>query len=188
MKKKSFFWAITTSILITISCKKEPQAINEEELISTLIISLKKNSSLSIQNYIWNDTDGIGGIDATVDSIIIDKDAEYNASILLLNTHKTPTDTISNEVLEEGTTHQFFYQSTPASALSNFQYQTPNDADGNPIGINFRFETIDASNTGFLKIILRHQPNKLGSGVSSGDITNAQGETDIEIEFPFRIQ
>ena len=31
--------------------------------------------------------------------------------------------------------------------------------------------------------MLRHEPDKSAAGVSSGDITNAGGETDIEVSF-----
>ncbi|HBK71516.1 MAG TPA: type 1 periplasmic binding fold superfamily protein, partial [Flavobacteriaceae bacterium] len=36
--------------------------------------------------------------------------------------------------------------------------------------------------------ILRHEPNKSASGVSDGDITNAGGETDIEVIFNITVQ
>ena len=38
-----------------------------------------------------------------------------------------------------------------------------------------------------MTVILRHEPNKAGAGVSDGDITNAGGETDIEVTFPFHL-
>jgi hypothetical protein len=31
--------------------------------------------------------------------------------------------------------------------------------------------------------VLRHQPNKNGSNVNTGDITNAGGESDVDISF-----
>ena len=36
---------------------------------------------------------------------------------------------------------------------------------------------------GTITVILRHEPDKDASGVSNGDITNAGGETDIEVVF-----
>ena len=39
-----------------------------------------------------------------------------------------------------------------------------------------------------INIILRHEPNKKGLGVSDGDITNAGGETDIEVSFDITIK
>lgn len=189
MKKNFLFLSTIAAIIFICACKKEPATpINEEELITTMILSLQKNGSPTVQNFIWNDPDGIGGIDATVDSIIIDKAVEYNATITLLNTQVTPADTISKEVLEEGVDHQFFYESTPSTVLSGFHYLAPNDDNGFPIGLLFDFDTWNWENAGMLKITLRHEPNKTASGVASGDITNADGETDIEVEFPIRLQ
>lgn len=189
MKKHTLLSVTLAGIIFISGCKKEPDApANEEELITTLILSLKKQGTSTIQNFTFNDPDGPGGIAATVDSVIIDKASIYDASILLLNTQKTPADTISNEVLSEGTLHQFFYKSTPATVLSGFSYLAPNDTDGNPIGLKFDFDTWNWENAGTLNIILRHQPVKTASGVSGGDITNADGETDIEVDFPVRLQ
>lgn len=183
----------STSILLLIlclfsnACQKIPSPINEEELITTIILSVQKLGSNTIEHYTFEDIDGIGGQAATIDSILLSKNSMYDATITLLNKTIYPIDTISNEVLEEGDVHQFFYASTPISMLKNFVYQTPNDIGGNPIGLNFTFETDDANTIGSLKITLRHQPNKLGNGVSSGDITNANGETDVEVSFPVRL-
>jgi hypothetical protein len=35
---------------------------------------------------------------------------------------------------------------------------------------------------------LRHEPNKDALNVASGEITNAGGETDIEVSFPVTIK
>jgi hypothetical protein len=39
-----------------------------------------------------------------------------------------------------------------------------------------------------LKITLRHEPNKKASGVVGGSITNAGGETDIEVSFDVEVK
>ena len=189
MKTTKILSVILILITVFAGCKKDPVTPpNEEELITSLILSLQKQGSLIVQNFIFNDPDGSGGITATIDSIIIDQAAIYSAKITLLNTQVTPADTISNEVLEEGKNHQFFYQSTPDNVLSGFTYAGDNDADGNPIGLDFEFATWNTGGSGNLRITLRHQPNKDGAGVVAGDITNANGETDIEVEFPVRLK
>lgn len=169
------------------SCKKDPAPINEEEVITTVILSLQKDGSTTVQNFVFNDPDGDGGLSATIDSVIIEKAAIYNAKITLLNKLVSPADTISNEVLEEGLDHQFFYQSTPDNVLSGFTYEGENDIDGNPIGLDFSFATWNAGGAGSFKVTLRHQPNKSATGVAGGDITNAGGETDIEVNFPVKL-
>lgn len=53
--------------------------------------------------------------------------------------------------------------------------------------LKFSFQT-GATSNGSLKITLKHQPNKSGTNVSIGDITNAGGETDIEVTLPIVVQ
>ena len=67
-----------------------------------------------------------------------------------------------------------------------FEY-TDADDNGNPIGILTTLTTGEVG-SGNLRIVLRYGPNKNADGVFSGDITNAGGETDIEVVFPITIQ
>jgi hypothetical protein len=57
----------------------------------------------------------------------------------------------------------------------------------NPIGLDFSFATWTAGGAGTLRITLRHLPNKSATGVASGDITNADGETDNRSRFSGKI-
>jgi len=74
------------------------------------------------------------------------------------------------------------------------------DADGNPVGLSSTLTT-GAAGSGTLTVTLRHEPMKSATGVTlrhepmksatgvaDGDITNAGGETDIEIVFPVDVQ
>jgi hypothetical protein len=61
------------------------------------------------------------------------------------------------------------------------------DSEGNPIGQQFGLVATDAS-SGELNVVLIHEPNKNAAGVPDGDITNAGGETDIDITFPITIE
>lgn len=49
--------------------------------------------------------------------------------------------------------------------------------------------TTDATYAGGdLKIVLLHEPNKDAEGVSAGDITNAGGDTDVEVTFALGLE
>lgn len=61
------------------------------------------------------------------------------------------------------------------------------DRSDRPIGLLTTIVT-GASGTGQLKITLRHEPNKSAPGVADGQIAQAGGETDIEIEFVIHVQ
>jgi hypothetical protein len=66
---------------------------------------------------------------------------------------------------------------------------TYNDSDANnlPVGLKTVLTTGNTS-TGTLAVTLKHKPNKAAAGVLGGDITNAGGETDINVEFNVEIQ
>ncbi|MGB0425105.1 MAG: type 1 periplasmic binding fold superfamily protein, partial [Flavobacteriales bacterium] len=85
---------------------------------------------------------------------------------------------------EEDEEHQFFFSSDLTGATTSYSDM---DSNGNPVGLSSVLQTNDAE-TGTLTITLRHEPNKEGTGVSDGDITNAGGETDIEVTFNVDIQ
>ena len=87
-------------------------------------------------------------------------------------------------VLEEALEHQFFF--TPSNSIATFAY-SDTDSEGNPIGIKFTLTTSDGG-TGNINITLIHEPEKTEPGVSSGDITNAGGEADIEATFSVTVQ
>jgi hypothetical protein len=108
----------------------------------------------------------------------------YTGSIELLNEAESPAEDITEEVQEEDDEHQFFFQSTISELVVSY---TDQDEDGNPVGLNTSITT-GAPDSGSLTLTLRHEPVKDAAGVSAGDITNAQGETDIEVTFPIDVQ
>ena len=56
------------------------------------------------------------------------------------------------------------------------------------MGLTFDMTTGSMSNpSASMTVILRHEADKAGAGVSDSDITNAGGETDIEVTFPFEL-
>ena len=101
-----------------------------------------------------------------------------------MNELDTPVEVITEEVAEEDEDHQFFFQSTISDLTITYDDQ---DADGNPLGLNSTLTT-GAATEGSITIILRHEPDKFAAGVSDGEITNAGGETDIEVTIPVSVQ
>ncbi|MFT4970369.1 MAG: hypothetical protein ACI9O4_002125, partial [Chitinophagales bacterium] len=115
---------------------------------------------------------------------ILSANESYVGTLVLLNETENPADNISLEVEEEGDEHQFFFQSTLSDVSVAYNDQ---DVNGNPIGLSSTLTTANVG-TGSLTITLRHEPNKFASGVSNGALSNAGGETDIEVTFPFDVQ
>lgn len=175
--------------VLFVSCRKDPLTPpNETELITTLKLTFTDTAApYTSYTAVFRDIDGDGGIDATLDSLRIPAGKVYAASLLLLDERDaSAVDTTNNEIEEESAAHQFFYQSIPSDVITNFTYLTFDD-NGKPLGTEFGCNTKSAPATGTLRITLRHQPDKDAAGVSGGDISNANGETDIEVEFPVRL-
>ena len=164
------------------SCKNDPIPVNDQEIITRLTLyfqekNLSGNSIGSPAHYSWIDEDGDGGNDPIVDSILLKPLTTYGVTLEVLNESISPAVDITEEVLTEGTDHQFFFI-TEATANITFQY-TDKDENQQPIGITATVQTGIESH-GKLKVVLRHLPDKSAMGVSDGDITNAGGETDFE--------
>lgn len=178
------------SILALLNaCKKKDDPKppeNHEELITTVKLKVKNTLFASDSTeVVWRDVDGNGGNPPIIGTLTLKANSFYSASLNLLDeSHIGHTHDVTDEINREKEQHQFFYQAT--GNLSNFTY-IDFDANNKPVGLRFSFQT-GAAGSGTLKITLRHKPNKSAPGVSSGDITNAGGSTDIEVTFPVTIQ
>ncbi len=183
---KTLQWALPAmAILAFSSCEKEdPIVPNEEEVITTLIYTLTPQGGGTAVEFRFTDLDGDGGDAPVITSGTLATNTVYNGSLSLLNEAESPAENITEEIEEEDEEHQLFFSVTGANASVAY---ADADADGNPIGIATTVSTTTASN-GTLMVTLRHEPNKGATGVSGGDITNAGGETDIEVTFDITIQ
>jgi hypothetical protein len=205
---------ITTLALLAMlattftSCKKDkneeptpevptPPTNNETELITTMKVTLYDTTTHTNTTYIFSDLDGPGGNPAAFggtnqsDSVInITSNHVYEVSILLLDETKSPVDTTSNEVKEEGIDHMFFFNMTNPTG-SPYSVYLPNSLT------TIKYIDLDANNRGIglstlwtapsmmtskspLTIELKHQPD-------AKDGTYAPGETDIQVNFKLKV-
>lgn len=174
-----------TAIIITTSCESEtPEAVNEDELITTVVTILESGTNtIRLES---KDLDGDGPNPPVVSvSGPLNTNTVYTGSVSFLNELESPAEDITIEVFEEGGEHQVFYQAP--SNFGSFEYD---DVDENekPIGLEFTFTTGSIATSGNLIVTLRHEPNKSASGVSGGSITNAGGSTDAEVSYPIEIK
>jgi hypothetical protein len=194
--------------LSVLSCKKTASPIpeqpgNDEELITTVKLILTDSTSKNSSSYFFKDPDGDGGqspfygpsANLQTDSVLqLTANRTYLVKVIFLDETKSPTDTISNEVMNEGKDHMLFYNNganTIVSAGLNYNVRMTGsdltilylDADsGNPsraIGLSTRWRT---SSTGKypLNIVLRHQP-----GLKDGSY--GPGDTDISVNFKYQV-
>lgn len=179
------FLFITTLFATSCSSDDDIAPIVEEEVITTLNVTLVGGGETITLEYKDLDPEGPTPPTITVSSPLM-ANTNYIASMTLLNELENPIENITVEIEEEAEEHQFFYLVGSGLNISNLTY-LDFDADGKPLGLNFSFDTGEASQGDFT-VILRHEPNKDGAGVSDGDITNAGGDTDISATFPLVIQ
>lgn len=178
---------LTSLLLLTIilfSCSDDDNSapVNEEEVITTVTITLDNGSNVVTLKSQDLDGDGPNAPVITV-SGNLDANSTYLGSVEFLNELESPAEDITLEIEEEGVEHQIFYQVT--NSLGTISYDDIDD-NGDPIGVEFTLVTGNAG-TGTLTVTLRHEPNKDASGVSTGDITNAGGSTDAEVSFPITV-
>lgn len=170
------------------SCKKkddlDPVIPVEQEVITTLIFTLTPENSDTAVVFNFFDPDGDGGAPPEISTGILQANTSYAATIQLLNESQSPIDDITGEIAAEGEAHQFFFETTVAELEIVY---SDSDASGNPIGLTTTVQT-GTPTSGTLTITLRHEPNKLAPGVSAGNLTNAGGETDIEVTFDVEVQ
>ncbi len=185
MKKQILILPMLILSLVFTGCSDDdPVPVNEQEVITTVEVTLTNGTDSYVLS--WEDLDGDGPNEAVVTGAIMPA-GNYNGDIQLYNKTVPEDDEeyiVTAEILEEDLDHQFFF--TPLNGLDVSYDYTDMDSEGNPIGQTFDL-TANVSE-GDLNIVLLHEPVKNAEGVSGGDITNAGGETDIDITFPIEVQ
>jgi hypothetical protein len=179
---------LSSLFIVFFSCKKDDPFIpNEEELITTIKYMLVPEGSNTPVTMLFRDSDGPGGNSPEImpDTVIFDIGTVYSGTLELLNELENPAINISEEIEEEAEHHQFFFVTTDGLDLS-IDYDD-NDKYGNPVGLKTIVRTGSVS-SGKITITLRHEPDKFATGAADGDISNAGGETDIEVSFNVRIR
>lgn len=173
---------------LLFSCSDDdtpPAPVNEEEVITTMTITLQSPSGEEIELKTF-DADGDGPNDPVVTvSGNLAAATIYTGTIELLNETESPAEDITEEISEEDLEHQFFFNvgggldcvATYAAAPGGF------DSLGNPLGLTFNLTTSSAG-SGTFTVTLRHEPTKPNDGTLSG----AGGETDIETTFSITVE
>jgi hypothetical protein len=159
---------------------------------------------------IWRQLDPTGSAppDTSKAFLNLKANSNYNVQVLILDETKTPPDTVSIVVKERVNYHLFYFQPTPISAanlvISNTSTDIPvsdgtvtsttgpylnlvvtrTDVDTNnpplQVGLIDNFAT-GAASTGWLRVVLRHQPN-----VKNG--TFDPGSSDLDVNYQVTIQ
>jgi len=182
------YWLIAALLMTTsifTGCDKDdPDIPDEEEVITTLNYTLTPAGSGTAVTLSFKDLDGDGGDAPVITGGTLAANQTYTGSLELLNEAESPAERVTEEIEEEDHHHQFFFQSDIADLTVAYKDE---DDEGNPLGLSSELTTGEAA-SGSITVILRHEPDKSATGVKDGDITNAGGETDIEVTFPIDVE
>lgn len=188
MLKKLLF--IPFLLVALAGCKEKdpvaptPPLVNESEVITTLILTFTDPELNETFELRFRDLDGDGGNEPVITTVPLPTGRAFNLSVRLLDESGSSAVELTGEVLQEGTEHQFFFAVEGPNLSISYSDQ---DSNGKPIGLQ-NLAISGAASTGTLRVTLRHELDKSAAGVSTGDITNAGGDTDIEVLFPIVLE
>jgi len=164
--------------LMITGCKKDKGDENEEELITTVKVTLTAQGGTP-QTFTWKDVDGPGGQAPQISEIILAPNKTYACQLEFLDESKTPAEDITAEVVAEADEHEVYYEPTGVNvSVSNLN----KDSKNLPLGTTSTWTTTGGSN-GSVKITLKHKP-----GIKAAGDPVTKGESDIEVSFTTKVQ
>lgn len=178
---RNFFYAAAALTLLACESDDLPEVINEEELITTVEVTLTNTTDPNnVVVYKRVDLDGDGpGQPIFTTTGNVQANATYTGATRFLNETTNPVEDITVEVAEEATEHEVFYLPTVSGLTIS---KTDLDSDGNPLGLRFTARTA-AAGTGNLTVVLRHEPKK----PNNNTLSDAGGETDVQVVFSVNV-
>jgi hypothetical protein len=154
------------------NCPKIP---NQEELITTVSLTMKDSVTGVTQTFTYRDIDGEGGnVPSRFDTIRLETNHTYFTTIQLWDETQSPQVDIAQVVKNEGNDHQFFFYFHNvhiAHVYRDFDTHSP----PLPIGLETTWKTSIPAN-GYSHIVLKHQ-----AGEKNG--TDVLGSSDIDLQF-----
>ena len=189
MKLKNIITAtlflISFSFLFT-ACKKETGVeLNDEEIITDVVLTFVNQTTGDSLHFTYQDSDGPGGLFPTQDSILLQSNTNYKLILNLYNKTQNPIVDISGEIKEEATAHRFYY--FPSANCGISIYTTDTDENGVPLGLQSTVTTTN-NNNGNLTIILRHYPGNPPDKAIADLENSPKSTTDVDITFDLRVQ
>lgn len=187
MKNFNKYFLIAFTAIGFTACSSDddgaiPEIVNEEEVITTVSLTLVSSSDNTTIELTSRDIDGDGPNEPVVTvSGTLDVNTIYDASISFLNETVSPAEDITEEVEDESDEHQVFYIPNQGVELL-VEYQNF-DENSNPLGTMVTLTTGSEAVAGSLTVTLRHELLKPNDGTLDG----AGGDTDVQVTFPIEI-
>lgn len=190
MKKSNIIKFLLMAVLFSASaagCKKDPDnpndpqdPNNEPEQITKVKLTFTNDSTNAVSTFTWVDDDGVGGLDPTIDEIVLSAASSYSVAIDFIDGSGVEDESLTPEITTESDEHFVCFE--PNSELVNSLTIDRTDTDGTfEIGLTSTWVTGQAKDAA-ITISLKHQPD----GAKDGTCT--PGETDVEVTFLVKIQ
>ena len=179
-----YYLAFVGIAITALSCNNDDTMTpNEPEVITTAILSLVPEGGTESINLVWRDLDGDGANPPEITGDTLAANTRYTTALILLNETTNPAINITAEILLEDIEHQAFYNTTVSGMTILYNDM---DIQGYPLGLEMEVNTGGPSG-GTINVVLRHMPDKAAEGVAQGNIANANGETDLNVDFPVTV-
>ena len=202
----------TLRFLLTVPCAltlallggcdvQNPDETNENEVITTVVLTFSPQSGGTALEFRWADPENDGS--PVIDDIALSDADDYDLGVSFLNELEDPAEDITEEVAEESDQHQVFFTGTavdgPASdnegAPVTQAYADTDDA-GLPVGLDNTVVSNSTGNGTFI-VTLRHLPPQddvdvkvagLAEDVAAGGFDAIGGDTDAQVTFDLVVQ
>ena len=177
-------YALLAIPFLYFSCSDDddntPEPINEEEVITTMTVTLVAHDGSGVVTMQTQDLDGDGPNEPVITvSGPLTAGTSYAGSIVWLNEMEDPAENVTEEIVEEQDEHQVFFSA--AGVGMEFVYMDF-DGNGNPLGTQFVLAPL-GTGSGSVTITLVHEPAKPNDGLDT-----AGGSIDIQTTFPVTVE
>ena len=175
--------AILLGALLFCACTEtstNPVDGDDQELVTTLSITLHPTGGGTPLSAVWEDIDGVGGnAPNRIDTLTVEPNTQYSMTVEVFNRSVQPEEDLTPEIVAEGTQHQFFYSTIDVSATVVYDDA---DANGLPIGQTSLIQALEVSE-GSISIELSHFDDP-----TTKDGVTKSNETDIAVTLPLVVR
>ncbi len=182
MNKKIVIILSVISLLMAglYSCKTDTPLTTNEYISRVDVIAIDQTDQHADTFGYINFREAEGGPATMIDTIRLKGDRSYNVQLRILDEANNPILDLTDSITHMADKHLMVYTIDPVSGLIKNKIQDK-DAHGLPLGLVSTWQTGDSGTTGYLRLILYHQPvGKNG--------TPTPGNVDFEADYPVLVK
>lgn len=175
-------WIVATMLVAMTSCKKDvtnPPPEEEHDAINSIALVFRQGGVV-VSTFMAEDPDGDGGNAPTrLDTVRLLANTTYTMEIEIRNITNSGSTNITKSIEEEGAEHELYY--LPSGIPLNI-IKTDKDENNLPVGLLSEWH-VTSPGSGTITVLLKHKP-----GIKAAGDPPTKGATDLELEFPVKIQ